>query len=181
MSRKFIIWLALRGTLALLVGSMILACATSTPQVAFQQPQEITTKSVLETCEVVQDQELAEMRGCYDTYSFGMSVTGNLDMASKNFSIATNYNQAMDATQPSRLTVNSTGSQVAFNNGNVSYTAGVGQNSLGTGIMQVVQVAGQNIAVNANMSVTLNIDNAIKLNVPTAASTLPGALKSIVR
>ncbi len=182
MSRKLITWLALRGILLVLAGSMIMACATSIPPVTSQRPQHIQTKSVLETCAVIKDEDLAEMRGCYDTYSFGMNITGSLDLASKNFAITTNYTQVVDSSQiPSQLMVNPTGSQVAFKNGNVSFTAGIGQNSLGSGIMQVVQAVGQNIIVVANMDVTLNINNAVKINLPTAASTLPGTLSGIIR
>ena len=181
MSRKLITWLALRGILVGLAGSMIMACAASAPPVTFQQPQHIQSKSVLETCAVVPDHELAEERGCYDSYSFGMNITGSLDMASRNFAIQTNYTQVNNVSQsPSNLMVNSTGSQVAFSNGNVSYMAGIGQNSLGTGIMQVVQAVGQNIIVVANMNVTLNINNAMRIS-PTAGNTLPGSLSSIVR
>ncbi len=184
MSRKLITWLALRGILLVLAGSMIMACATSIPPVTSQQPQHFQTKSVLETCAVVKDEDLAEMRGCYDTYSFGMTVEGDFDLATKKFSFTnhTTSSQTFNGSAlPSQVTISPTGNQVAFNNGNVSYTAGVGQNSLGTGIMQVVQVVGQNIAVMADMSVVLNINNAVKINVPTAANTLPGTLSGIIR
>lgn len=181
--RKYTIWLALRGIALVLVGSLALGCATSNGPVTLQQPQETQTKSVLETCALIQDRELAEQRGCYDVYSFGMSITGDLDMAKKNFAITTNYSQAIDPSKmPSQLTINSTGSQVAFSNGNVSYNAGIGQNSLGNGIMQVIQVAGSNVMVMANMDVTLNINNAITLK-PTAGTmlTTPGTLSGILR
>lgn len=177
-------WLVLRGIVLALVGPLIMACATSTPPVALQQPREIKTKAVLETCAVVQDQDLAEMRGCYDTYSFGMNITGDLDLGkAKNFRIQTNYTQVVNnaTPMPSQVTVSSTGNQVNFSNANVAYTAGVGQNSLGTGIMQVVQVAGQNISVAANMAVTLNINNAISLKTNTAGGALqtPATLAGI--
>jgi hypothetical protein len=111
-----------------------------------------------------------------------LSITGNLDMATKNFTLQTNYSQAIDTATKmgGQLTISSTGSQVQFNNGNVSFTAGIGQNALGSGIMQVVQVAGSNIMVVANMDVTLNINNAVSLK-PTAgiAFTTPGTLAGI--
>jgi hypothetical protein len=166
-----------------------MACATSTSPVAYEQRDENQTQSVFETCAVVQDQELGEMRGCYDVYSFGMSITGTLDLASKKFGLQTNYTQIVNtSTMPSELKVNSTGSQVAFNDGRVSFMAGIGQNSLGSGIMQVVQVAGSNVIVVANMDVTLNINNSVSVgagagsgtgagNALRAPSTLAGILR----
>lgn len=186
MNREQIIWLAVRGILLAIVGLLIMACATSTSPVVRQQPHEKQSKAVLETYAVVQDKELAEMRGCYDTYSFGMNVTGNLDLASRNFNITTNYTQAVNTASqmPSQVTVSNTGSQVNFSNPNVSYTAGIGQNSLGSGIMQVVQVAGSNVIVMANMDVTLNISNATSHATSvkaTAGGVLSGTLSSIFR
>ncbi|MFZ5447259.1 MAG: hypothetical protein ACOZFS_01280 [Thermodesulfobacteriota bacterium] len=183
MSRKHIIWLALRGFVLMLAGSLVMACATSTAPVTFQPPKEVQTKTVLETCALVSDQELAEMRGCYDVYSFAMSIKGDLDLAAKNFAIQTNYTQVIDAASiPSNLIVNSSGSLVSYNNGSMSFTAGVGQNSLGSGIMQVVQAVGQNIIVVASMDVTLNINNAVNLK-PVAGNTLttPSTLSGIYR
>jgi hypothetical protein len=181
LSRQYIIWLALRSILLALVGSMVMACATSNGPIGFQQPEEPRAKSVLKTCAVVQDQELAEMRGCYDVYSFAMNIKGDLDLMAKNFSIQTNFTQVNSADQiPANLKVNDTGTQVAFNNGSVSYSAGIGQNSISNGIHQIIQVAGSNVIVVATMDVTLNINNAVGLK-PTAGSLLPSTMSGMVR
>jgi hypothetical protein len=188
LSRKLITWLALRGILLALASSMIMACAASVPPVTSQQPERIQTKSVLETCAVIKDEELAEMRGCYDTYSFGMTVEGTFDMIKNSFSFKTAGQGLVDhgvyengPNVPSQLTINPTGTQVSFSNANVAYTAGVGSNSLGNGIMQVVQVVGQNIMVMADMSVVLNI-NGVNMMKPTAGNTLSTpALLGIIR
>jgi hypothetical protein len=182
LSRKPSIRLALTGILLLLLGSIAMSCASSNGPVSVR-PQETQTKTVLETCAVVQDQELAEMRGCFDIYSFGMSIKGDLDLATKNFSFQMDYSQVSSADQvPSNLKKSDTGNQVAFNDGTVSYTAGIGKNALGSGIMQVIQVAGSNVLVVANMDVTLNINNAVGLK-PTAGNmlTTPGTLSGIFR
>jgi hypothetical protein len=182
LSRKLSNWLVLRGILLLLIGSMAMACATSNAPVSVQQPQKAQAKLALETCAVVQDQELAEMRGCYDVYSFGMSIKGDIDLATNNFSFKTNYSQVSSASEiPSNLKVNNTGNQVAFNDGTVAYTAGIGKNSLGSGIMQVIQVAGSNVLVVANMDVTLNINNAVSRPVAGNMLTTPGTLSGILR
>jgi hypothetical protein len=183
LNRKYVNWLALRAIMVVLAGSLIMSCATSTGPAAFQSPQKTQAKSVLETCAVVQDQELAEMRGCYDIYSFGMNMELGFDLAKKSFTnIKTDYKQVTSADQiPSNLKVNDSGTQVAFNNGSVAYTAGVGQNSLGTGIMQVIQVAGSNVIVMANMNVTMNFSNAGSKIVPTAGSMLPAAMSGLIR
>jgi hypothetical protein len=186
-SQEQIIRSGLRGIVLVIIGSLIMACATSTSPVAYEQPGETQIKSVFETCAVVQDQELDEMRGCYDVYSFGMSIKGDLDLASKKFAIQTNYTQIVNSSNmPSDLKVNSTGSQVAFNDGRVSFMAGIGQNSLGSGIMQVVQVAGSNVIVVANLDVTLNINNSVSIGTGSgtpAANALrsPSSLAGILR
>jgi hypothetical protein len=185
-SREKIIWLAVRGILVVMVGLLSMSCATSTSPVVLQQPQETQKKSVLETCAVVQDKDLAEMRGCYDVYSFAMSITGDLDLASRKFSMtsggAATFNPAVNGASapPSQLTISNGGSQVSFSNSNVAYNAGIGNNSLGSGIMQVVQVSGVNVMVMASLEVNLNITNSIGIK-STASNVLPGALSGIIR
>lgn len=186
MNREKIIWLAVRGILLVIVGLLSMSCATSTSPVVLQQPHETQKKSVLETCAVVQDKDLAEMRGCYDVYSFGLSITGDFDLGSRKFTMtsggAANFKPAANGASipDSQVTISNGGSQVAFSNSNVAYKAGIGQNSLGSGIMQVVQVAGSNVIVMASLDVTLNINNSVGLK-STAGNLLPGVLSGIIR
>ena len=175
MSREQIIWVALRGILLVIGGSLIMACATSTPSVVQERPQETQTKSVFETCQVVQDQELAEMRGCYDSiYSFGMTIEGTMDLAKNTFKISTGADGQIHGSGTVGTNggeVSYTGTQVAFKDQNVSFLAGMGAG----GVMSMIQVNGNNVSVVNNVLVNLTIKNAVNAaSVPTAGNTLRG-------
>ena len=62
---------------------------------------------------------------------------------------------------PVSLTVRVDGGGVSFSagNGQVNFQSSVGQSPLGTGVIQLVQVMGNNNLVIANTNVTLNIKN----------------------
>jgi hypothetical protein len=125
------------------------------------EPQRIETPEILETCAAMSKGQLEENRGCYASYFFGMdvgiNVTGN---ANPNIHVAFNAIVPDGSVAPA---VSPSGNQVSFNNGQVAFNAGIGNTSLGSGIFQVVQVAGNNNLVVANMNVNINIANATSL------------------
>jgi hypothetical protein len=128
---------------------------------AVHAQQRVETPKVLQTCAVMPKGQLEENRGCYASYFFGMdvgiNVTGN---ANPNIQVAFNAIVPDGSVAPA---VSPSGNQVSFNNGQVAFNAGIGNTSLGSGIFQVVQVAGNNNLVVANMNVNINIANATSL------------------
>jgi hypothetical protein len=66
------------------------------------------------------------------------------------------------------------GNQVSFNDGKVAFSAGIGNTSLGSGIFQVVQVAGNNNLVISNMNININVANAGSLATKTNALSFSG-------
>jgi hypothetical protein len=156
------------GVVILLTGSLFLA-ACGSPAIRTPVSRNLTTteKNVLETCLLLPDQEMAEMRGCYDNlYTFGLDIIGNIDLTNRNFGLSAQFkaqvensvNQIKNASAKP-MQVSFTNGQASFSDGAVAYQAGIGTNSLGSGIMQVVMVAGNNNLVIANTNVTLNISN----------------------
>jgi hypothetical protein len=134
--------------------------------------QLVETPAVLQTCAAMPSEELQEYRGCFASYFFGMDVgvevTGN---SIPHFSVK--FLGLVDGSTgvPVR---NSTGNQVSFNDGHVSYTAGIGNTSLGSGAFQVVQVAGNNNLVITNMNININVANASSLAAKTNALRFTG-------
>jgi hypothetical protein len=128
----------------------------------------VETPAILRTCAVMPDQQLKQYRGCYDTYYFGMDIGVNISGRSTP-GITVNF-VAMVPDGSAAPVANSSGTQVAFNSGQVSFSAGIGRNSLGSGIYQVTQVAGNNNLVIAAMNININIANADRLRNPAAIS-----------
>jgi hypothetical protein len=56
----------------------------------------------------------------------------------------------------------------------VAYNAGIGNTSLGSGVFQVTQVAGNNNLVVSNMNININIANATSLIPKTNALSFTG-------
>ena len=62
----------------------IAACAGPTVYVPVQAQvaEKVTNTDVLQTCAVLADQDMAEIRGCYDNiYAFGLDFIGTIDFA----------------------------------------------------------------------------------------------------
>jgi hypothetical protein len=139
---------------ALLSGMLLLAVTWASPPGAAAQDHRrmIKTPEVLQSCKVVSDRELRELRGRFDTTYFGLDVCANLDVGKSAFSGYVHFDTNAD---PSK--VNYSGTQVSYNNGNISYQAGIGANSMSSGIYSAVVVAGTNNVVISNTNVTLNI------------------------
>lgn len=152
---------------ALLSGVLWLVITWACPPgaAAREQHRMIRPPEVLQLCKVVPDEELRELRGRYDTYFFGLDIVGNLNVGSGAFT-----GQVGFSTNVAPNTVNFSGTQVSYNNGNISYQAGIGSTSLGSGIYSMVVVAGTQNVVISNTTVNLNIQG---LTVPsfTALST----------
>lgn len=152
---------------ALLSGVLLLAITWASPLGAAAQEQRrmIKTPEVLHSCQVVPDRELSKLRGRFDTTFFGLDIVGNLNVGSGAFAGQVNLSTNVD---PSK--VNFSGTQVSYNNGNISYQAGIGSTSFSSGIYSAVVVAGTNNIVISNTNVTLNIQG---LTIPsfTALST----------
>ena len=137
------------------------------------EPQLVETPEILQTCAAMPSGELQEYRGCYASYFFGMdvgiNVTGN---SAPGISVGL---EAMVPDGSSGVPVASpAGNQVSFNDGQVSYSAGIGNTSLGSGIFQVVQVAGNNNLVVSNMNININVANATSLIPKTNALSFTG-------
>ncbi len=139
---------------ALLSGVLLLAImwASSTEAAAQNHRRVIAAQEVLQSCKVVPDSELKDLRGRFDTSFFGLDIVGNLNVGTGAFAGSVGFATNVD---PSK--VNLSGTQVSYNNGNVSYQAGIGANSFGSGIYSMVVVAGTQNIVIANTNITLNI------------------------
>lgn len=164
----------------------IAACAGPGLQVPVQAQgvEKVTTTDVLKTCAVIQDQDMAEIRGCYDSfYTFGLDFIGTIDFSDLARSMKTiegKVSAYATAVNADKLTTNAN-----FNNGQVGAQAGaqasgglsfeagnsqvafhssIGNSPLGTGVIQLVQVMGNNNLVIANTNVTLNIKNFQPIN-----------------
>lgn len=152
---------------ALLSGVLLLALTWACPSGAAAQVQSRMIKSpeVLKLCKVVPDQELQRLRGRYDTYYFGLDVAANLNVGTGAFTGQVNFNTNVDPAK-----VNFSGTQVSYNNGNISYQAGIGATNFGSGIYSAVVLAGTNNIVVSNTNVTLNIQG-LKMPSFTALNT----------
>ncbi len=139
---------------ALLSGVLMLAVTWASPPRAAAQDHRrmIQSHEVLQSCAVVPDRELKELRGRFDTSFFGLDIVGNLNVGSGAFTGQVAFYTNVPTDQ-----VNFSGTQVSYNNGNVSYQAGIGTNSFGSGVYSMVVVAGTQNIVIANTNVTINI------------------------
>jgi hypothetical protein len=128
------------------------------------EPQLVETPEILQTCAAMPSGELQEYRGCYASYFFGMDVGINV---TGNSCPGISVRFCAKIPESSSGSINASPNQVSFTgggaDGNVSFIAGLGRNSLGSGISQVVLVAGNNIQVVSNMNVNINIANATSL------------------
>jgi hypothetical protein len=121
--------------------------------------QRVETPEVLEACATMPNSDLEENRGCYASYFFGMDVGINVsDHHNPGVSVRFHANVPDGSPAPSF-----SGNQVSFNDGHVGFQAGIGNTSLGSGIFQVTQVAGNNNLVVSSMNVNINIANATSL------------------
>ncbi len=135
-----------------------------------QVAEKVTNRDVLQTCSVLADQDMAEIRGCYDNiYAFGLDFIGTIDFANTMKMIEGKVSAYAVAVQGEPLktpvanfaggTANGGGVSFTAGNGQVNFQSSVGQSPLGTGVIQLVQVMGNNNLVIANTNVTLNIKN----------------------
>jgi hypothetical protein len=152
---------------ALLSGVLLLAVTWAFPPGAAAQDHHRMIKSpeVLQSCKVVPDCELRELRGRFDTSFFGLDVVANLDVGKGAFSGSVHF-----ATNVPLEQVNFSGTQVSYNNGNISYQAGIGATSFGSGVYSAVVVAGTNNMVISTTNVNLTIQGLSTLSF-TALST----------
>jgi hypothetical protein len=152
---------------ALLSGLLLLAVTWASPPKAAAQEHRRMIKSpeVLQSCKVVPDRELRELRGRFDTTYFGLDFVANLDVGKGAFDGSVRF-----ATNVPLEQVNFSGTQVSYNNGQISYQAGIGATSFGSGIYSAVVLAGSNNVVISNTNVTLNIQGLSTLAF-TALST----------
>ena len=73
--------------------------------------------------------------------------------------------------------VNGGGVTFSAGNGNVNFESSVGRSHLGTGVIQLVQVMGNNNLVIANTNVTLNIKNLQPLSLTGSSNWNIGGLR----
>jgi len=136
------------------------------------EPQRVETPEILQTCAAMPSGDLQEYRGCFASYFFGMDVGINVT-GNSTPGISVRFHAMVPDGSPAPVPSPS-GNQVSFNNGQVAFNAGIGNTSLGSGIFQVVQVAGNNNLVVANMNVNINIANATSLIPKTNALSFTG-------
>ncbi len=136
------------------------------------EKQHVETPKILRTCAAMPNNQLQEYRGCYATYFFGMDVGINL-ASNAAPGIAVKFTAMVPDGSPAPV-ASPGGNQVSFNNGQVAFSAGVGNTSLGSGIFHVVQVAGNNNLVISNMNVNINVANAGDLAAKTNALSFSG-------
>jgi hypothetical protein len=149
------------GTLPAPSGDLIETRPILKTQKVKPNQQRIKTPAVLQTCAAMPNKQLQEYRGCYATYFFGMDIGINVTGTSTP-GISVRFNGIVP--DGSAVPVASPGgNQVAFNDGQVAFNAGIGSTSLGSGVFQVVQVAGNNNLVISNMNININIANASSL------------------
>ena len=139
---------------ALLSGVLLLAITWTFPSRAAAQEQRRMIKSpeVLQSCQVVPDRELRKLRGRFDTTFFGLDICANLNVGSGAFTGSVAFTTNADPSQ-----VNFSGTQVSYNNGNISYQAGIGSTSFSNGVYSAVAVAGTQNIVISTTNVQLNI------------------------
>ncbi len=131
--------------------------------------EKVTKGDVLQTCAVLADQDMAEIRGCYDNiYAFGLDFIGTIDFAStmkmiegqiSGFAVALKGQPLDNGNVKFANNVDGGGVTFSAGNGHVNFASSVGHSHLGTGVIQLVQVMGNNNLVIANTNVTLNIKN----------------------
>jgi hypothetical protein len=136
------------------------------------EPQRVETPEILQTCAAMPSGDLQEHRGCFASYFFGMDVGVNVTGNSIP-GISVRFLGLVDGTSGVPM-ASPAGNQVSFNDGQVAYHAGIGNTSLGSGIFQVVQVAGNNCLVVSNMNININIANATSMTPKTNALSFTG-------
>ncbi len=167
------LWPIVRNCLMVGVTSLCIAsCAGPTVYVPVQAQvaEKVKNTDVLQTCAVLADQDMAEIRGCYDNiYAFGLDFIGTIDFAKtmkmiegKFFAYAATLKGEQLNTPDANFAngkVDGGGVSFSAGNGQVNFQSSVGHSNLGTGVIQLVQVMGNNNLVIANTNVTLNIKN----------------------
>ena len=172
------LWPILRNCLITGVTSLCIAsCAGPSVYVPVQAQvaEKVKNTDVLQTCAVLADQDMAEIRGCYDNiYAFGLDFIGTIDFANtmkmiegKVFAYAATLKGEPLNTPNANL---ANGVSFEAGNGQVNFQSSVGQSHLGTGVIQLVQVMGNNNLVIASTNVTLNIKNFQTIK-PTVTGT----------
>lgn len=134
----------------------------------YQEIEGIQTMNILATDQQlseINNQELKEIRGCNDTYYFGLDI--GINLTQKNPSINVTFNANVPDNAPSF-----SGNTVSFNDGNVSFQAGMGNSALGNGFYQVISVAGNQNIVIANTNININMPTPTGITLPAALSSL---------
>lgn len=141
----------------LLVGVLVcLPLGLSSSPVSAQALESLPS---IKNCSLLSDQELAELRGSYDSYYFSMDI--GINMASNDPQVNVQYTAQVPSGSPTPAL---NGGVASFNDGTVSFQAGAGKGTQGPGFYQVVNVAGNNqiVITNTNFTITLpKISNLI--------------------
>ena len=134
---------------------LVFSCSGAQIQQSVSKPVPHRSQAeLLQTCAKIADAELQDIRGCYDTYYFAMDV--GINMSNSTPRIDVHFTSQVPAGQAPSFN----GNMASYNNGNVSFQAGVGNTSMGKGVFNVVCVAGNNNIVIANTNVNINIPGA---------------------
>ena len=160
------------GTLPSQSGGLVETRPIPKTQKGTPDQQRIKTPAILQTCAAMPNKQLQQYRGCYATYFFGMDVGINITGTSAP-GISVRFNGIVPDGSVAPV-ASPGGNQVSFNDGQVAFSAGIGNTSLGSGIFQVVQVAGNNNLVISNMNININVANAASLATKTNAISFSG-------
>jgi hypothetical protein len=151
--RRFFIILSL----VMVMTPLVLSCSGGQIQQAVEKPVPHRSQAeLLKTCAKIADDNLKDIRGCYDTYYFAMDVGVNMNTSKPTIDVQ--FTSQVPAGQAPSFNGNTASYTSA--NGNVSFQAGVGNTSMGKGVFNVVCVAGNNNIVIANTNVNINIPGA---------------------
>ena len=116
----------------------------------------LKTPAILQTCAAMPNKQLRQYRGCYATYFFGMDVginlTGNSAPAFAFRSHRLWFRTAVWPQWQAPEAIRCPSIMARWPS-----APGVGNTSLGSGVFQMVQVAGNNNLVISNMNININI------------------------
>lgn len=151
---------------------LTLACSGVMPPPSPLMGKPVSVKKIpdlLQTCARVADQDLQDLRGCYDSYYFAMDIGITLGTSTPSINVT------FLADVPPGSAPSFNGNMASFNNGTVSFQAGVGNTSMGKGVFQIVSVAGNNNIVIASTNVNINVPTLTTLNRPASTFLRPPA------
>lgn len=159
---------ARRLWLTLLQGVLLLSLivALVVPAGAGGPVPRLENLEAVQQARVTPDDQLDQLRGRLDNFLFGFKAVVDFDAQSGVIDGSVEFQTNVPLEE-----VNIGPTQVSFNNGQVSYHAGIGNTGVGPGVYSIAQVVGENIIFISNMDVTVNVLNMTPFSVTGLSST----------